>query len=154
MLNESAEYESKQILDQRTQPCFHVILHVDFCIKSNSAAGTSKLHYLSLLSLPLHPPPPNLPASYLTKLFKTHSKLQLNNFTRCLRRLISLFKKLFPRHWFHFFQNIVSPSISDHFLWRTVFSAPLTSGMATWLSDSLWLVKSEWKWCEQRLQEP
>ena len=60
MLNESAEYESKQILDQRTQPCFHVILHVDFCIKSNSAAGTSKLHYLSLLSLPLRPPTPQL----------------------------------------------------------------------------------------------
>lgn len=109
MLNESAEYESKQILDQRTQPCFHVILHVDSCIKSNSAAGTSKLHYLSLFSLPLPPPPYNLLASYLIKLFKTHSLLQLNNFTRCLRRLISLLKKTLPLSLTSFFQNIVSP---------------------------------------------
>lgn len=131
MLNESAEYESKQILDQRTQPCFHVILHVDSCIKSNSAAGTSKLHYLSLFSLPLPPPPYNLLASYLIKLFKTHSLLQLNNFTRCLRRLISLLKKNSSLVTDFIFSKYCEPSISDHYLWRTVLSAPLTSGVAT-----------------------
>ena len=145
MLNEPAVYESKQILDQSTQPCFHVILHVDSGMKSNSAAWASKLHYLLILPLP----PYNFPASYLTKFFNIHSPLWLNNFTCCLRHLISLFKTL-PLSLIAFFQNIGGPSVSDHSLWEyhTFCPVDIRLGRLT-----IWLALTSKKWVEVMWEE-
>lgn len=150
MLNESAVYESKQILDQSTQPCFHVILHVDSCIKSNSAAPLWKLHYLSLLILSL--PPYNLPGSLSHRALQyslTAPTKQLyllpETFDKSLKNSSLVTDCIISQYWG------VEPSFQTIPYERTVLSAPLTAGLAIGLAltSEKW-----WQCCDQKLWGP
>lgn len=128
MLNKSAVRESKQILDQSTQPCFHVILHVASCIKSNSVAWRSKLHYVALLIL--SPPPAT------AQHFSSPSSSLQHSLTAPPKQLYLLsetsdktLEKTLPMSLIALLQSVGAPLYR-----RIMLSAPLASGLAIWLA--------------------